>query len=96
MRLTSVQIKTIVTTIRAQVGAEARVVVFGSRLDDARRGGDLDLLIESTPAPGLLQRAKIKLALEGALRMPVDVLAKPGGAPPTPFQAIALATGVSL
>lgn len=96
MRLNQEQIDLILTTIRSQAGTDARVVLFGSRMDDTRRGGDLDLLVESTPAMGLLQRARLKLALEAALHIPVDILAKPAGAAASPFQAIALATGIAL
>lgn len=65
-------------------------------MDDRRRGGDLDLLVESSPALTLLQRAKIKQQLESLLQLPVDILAKETNASPRPFQAIALATGIAL
>lgn len=96
MRLTPEQIRTILTTVGEQAGHGVRVVLFGSRIDDARRGGDIDLLIESPTPPGLLQRARIKLALEAALQMPVDIVAKKKDSAPTPFQAIALTTGITL
>ncbi|MBS3934745.1 MAG: nucleotidyltransferase domain-containing protein [Sulfuritalea sp.] len=96
MRLTPEQIRIILNTVHAQAGPAARVVVFGSRLDDRRRGGDLDLLIESSPALDLIQRARIKRTLESQLRLPVDILAKRRDAAARPFQAIALATGIPL
>lgn len=46
MRLSSEQIAAIRDVVREEVGPEARVRVFGSRLDDQRRGGDLDLFVE--------------------------------------------------
>lgn len=96
MRLTSEQNRLILETVRAQAGPKARVVLFGSRVNDQRRGGDLDLLVESSPALPLLQRAKIKQQLEALLQLPVDILAKEASASPRPFQAIALATGIAL
>lgn len=96
MRLSPEQIDIILNTVHAQAGADARVVLFGSRTDEKKQGGDIDLLIESSPALGLMQRARIKHLLETALGIPVDIVAKSTGAPPRPFQAIALATGISL
>lgn len=96
MRLTPEQIRIILNTVQAQAGSAARVVVFGSRIDDQRRGGDLDLLVESSPAIDLTQRARIKQTLESQLQMPVDILAKQKDAAARPFQAIALATGIQL
>ena len=83
MRLSTSHQQIILDTVRKIAGAEASVVLFGSRTDDARRGGDIDLLIESPTPPALLQ-------------LPVDVIAKNSHAKPSPFQAIALHTGVRL
>ena len=47
MRLTPAQIDTIQSTVHAVLGDGAVVSLFGSRLDDSRRGGDVDLLIEA-------------------------------------------------
>lgn len=38
MRLTSHQISTVLTVSRRIAGTEAKVRLFGSRLDDSRRG----------------------------------------------------------
>ncbi len=91
MRLSQSQLATITQTTTAVVGPLARVSVFGSRLDDSRVGGDVDLLIESKPAIGLLARAKIKWLLEQELNLPVDVVAADFDDVQTPFVAIARA-----
>ena len=59
MRITPEQTETIVKTLRSIAGPDVKVWLFGSRLDDTRRGGDLDLLIESVPAAGLVQRISL-------------------------------------
>jgi len=46
MRLSSQHVKAIREVVRRECGASARVRLFGSRLDDARRGGDVDVLVE--------------------------------------------------
>jgi len=46
MRLTNKEIDTIKNSVLA-LDASAHVYLFGSRVDDAKRGGDIDLLIES-------------------------------------------------
>jgi predicted nucleotidyltransferase len=46
MRLTNKEIDTIKSSVLA-LDASAHVYLFGSRVDDTKRGGDIDLLIES-------------------------------------------------
>ena len=45
MRLTPTQIDTIKQTVTGTFGEDAGVWLFGSRVDDNKRGGDIDLLI---------------------------------------------------
>ena len=45
MRLTSEQITAIRCTTAEIYGEQANVWLFGSRVDDSKRGGDIDLLI---------------------------------------------------
>lgn len=47
MRLTENDIKSIKKAIVRHFGKDAVVVLFGSRVDDKKRGGDIDLLVES-------------------------------------------------
>lgn len=96
MRLTRTQIETILRAVGRMAGSGVRVMLFGSRLDDAARGGDLDLLIEAERRPTLIQQSGIKSELEAALAMPVDIVTISSGAAPTPFQGIALARAVEL
>ncbi|MDP2787650.1 MAG: nucleotidyltransferase domain-containing protein [Pseudomonadota bacterium] len=47
MRLTPAQQAAIRSTVTETFGDAARVWLFGSRVDDDKRGGDIDLLIET-------------------------------------------------
>lgn len=96
MRLPANSISTIRDAVLAEAGAEAEVYLFGSRLDDAARGGDVDLYIESAAALPPLRRAALKLRLEALLGLPVDLVVAAKGAEPTPFQRIARKKGVRL
>jgi len=46
MRLNPSDIKIIKSTVRESI-KDARIYLFGSRVDDTKRGGDIDLLIVS-------------------------------------------------
>ncbi len=46
MRLTDFQIDSILETSSAVFGASSKVWLFGSRTDDNKRGGDIDLFVE--------------------------------------------------
>lgn len=46
MRLSADQVRSIVEATHAFAGADAQVRLFGSRLRDEAKGGDIDLLVE--------------------------------------------------
>lgn len=77
MRLTSDQIQTIRQLTYEIAGVKSSVRVFGSRLDDSARGGDLDLmleLMEPVENPALMaaqMSARVSRAMHGRK---VDVL----------------------
>ena len=47
MRLTETQKRAITETVHQELGEDVTIRLFGSRLDDSAKGGDVDLLIES-------------------------------------------------
>ncbi len=61
MRLSENEISAIKETV-AGLDAAAKVILFGSRADDAKRGGDIDLLILSEKL-GFKEKRKIRLEL---------------------------------
>lgn len=96
MRLNTQQITTIVNAAKVVAGNDVRIWLYGSRLDDSRRGGDIDLLVESSQSLGLIQRAKLKNSLEETLQLPVDILAYSPEQAESPFVRLARAQAVRL
>ena len=91
MPLTEEQQRQIQRIVQAQLGNTAVVSVFGSRIDDARRGGDLDLLIESDVPVPLMRRAALKIEQEATLALPVDLVITERDKALSSFQALAKA-----
>ena len=96
MRLTKEQIDKIVFRVQYEAGEQASVYVYGSRLDEQARGGDLDLLVKTDYDLHPMQKAGIKIHLEAELGMPVDILTVKRQATLTPFQRIALSKAITL
>lgn len=96
MRLTPAQINAITQTVSRFTGGTAEIFLFGSRLDDRARGGDVDLLIETATPLALIERARIKMELETLVNLPVDIVSQVRDSAPTPFQRIARASAVRL
>jgi predicted nucleotidyltransferase len=94
MRLTPAQVETIKSTTSAVLGEGARVTLFGSRLDDRQKGGDVDLYIE-VPEPRLMQKIRCKVQLQDRLDIPVDLIVKPLG-DTSPISLIAKKEGIVL
>ena len=89
MRLSPAQTRVILHCVREQLGADASVMLSGSRLDDDARGGDVDLLMESAAPATLRQRVLVTMALEKALALPVDIVAVQRGTPGSALTRIA-------
>ena len=65
MRLTSTQRHLVVSAARRAFGADVQVRLFGSRLDDRRRGGDIDLYITTAlDDADALVKAKLEFLAE--------------------------------
>src|ERR1035437_9449344 len=96
MRLTKQQIHTITQTVSRLAGTGTSVYLFGSRLNDQAKGGDIDLFIESDTPLSVIHRAQIKMELETQLGLPIDIVSKIRGAVATPFQIIAQSRAAQL
>ena len=61
MRLTAKQAEVISSAVREIYGEDSRLWLFGSRVDDTRRGGDIDLLVRPDSGGGYALIDKIRL-----------------------------------
>ena len=55
MRLTQKEIEAI-KQVFLEVFEDGKIYLFGSRLDDGKRGGDIDLFIKTTPQDKILNK----------------------------------------
>lgn len=99
MRLTLEQIDSIKQTAQQVLGEDARVTLFGSRADDTRRGGDIDLLFETSQR--VAHRSQTLNALYVALirrlgDRKLDILLKDAATPDAAVLRVARETGVQL
>ncbi len=99
MRLSPDQITNIRALTSQLAGASARVWLFGSRVHDDARGGDVDLLLELDTA--VLEPAQLSARLAARVSKTmfgrkVDVLIKAPNLMHLPIHEIALAEGVLL
>ncbi|MGC3874665.1 nucleotidyltransferase domain-containing protein [Halomonas sp. GXIMD04776] len=99
LRLTDDQIRTIKQTTSEIFGPGVQVRLFGSRLDNSAKGGDIDLLVESEHlideklAKALTLTARLQLRLGD---QPFDVLVVDPGVRLNAVHQQALRTGQSL
>jgi predicted nucleotidyltransferase len=94
MRMSSEQVELSVKVIRKYF-ADAAVWLFGSRVDDARKGGDFDFYIETSQADIALLMARARGDLIDSLGMKVD-LAVNNHTGDKPIFRIAKSSGVRL
>lgn len=99
MRLTRFQRRVIEEEVARIMGEGARVLLFGSRTDDSRRGGDIDLYLET---PERREQAwRQVLRLEAALQerlgeQKIDIVLHQPGDPLRPIHLQARKQGIPL
>jgi len=99
MRLSHEQAEQIRQLTRQVAGEQALVRLFGSRLDDAARGGDVDLLLELPQAvenPALLAAQLSALVSRALHGRKVDVLLSAPNLLRLPIHEVAFKEGVLL
>lgn len=96
MRLTPEQVATIKQAAVEVFGDGVSVKLFGSRLDDAMRGGDIDLLVESPDVIESKMDKMLTLTARLQLRLgdqPIDILVIDPATPLNPVHRHAIHTG---
>lgn len=99
MRLTQEDAGIIRRQVGRVFGSDARVWLFGSRADDSRRGGDIDLYVEY--APRVEDEFRRVLELDDTLQMQlgeqrIDIVVWAPGKARQPIHEVARASGVPL
>lgn len=99
MRLNDKTREIIKSEVSNQLGSDVIIRLFGSRVDDTQRGGDIDLLIESRQPLERRIQAECKLAARLFIRLggrKVDVLIKDPTVQPQPIHEQAITHGIVL
>lgn len=98
VRLTAEEVAAIKAAVRLTFGPEAVVRLYGGRVQDQRRGGDIDLHVEA-PAKVDVWRAKDEFLERLFARIDeqrVDLIVTMRGEDPTPIERIAYRDGLVL
>ena len=69
MRLREYEISVIKNAVIKCFGSMAKVSLFGSRIDDSKKGGDIDLLVETDTISSDMYMNKIRLLTEIQLKL---------------------------
>jgi predicted nucleotidyltransferase len=99
MRLSPEAIAIIIETVKARLGDEAQVRLFGSRLDDSAKGGDIDLhvSVNKPVSDWVWEAAQLAARLECLLDgRKVDVRLIDASQQALPIDRIAMQEGVLL
>jgi len=67
MRISQNEMQAAVRVVRKHLGAASAVWLFGSRVDDAQKGGDIDLYVETDATNVALPVARVRYEQMGPL-----------------------------
>jgi uncharacterized protein len=95
VRLTAFEVSAIKQSAREVFGSDVEVFLFGSRVDDAKKGGDIDLYIKAQAGSDFTHKIKFLVLLEQKIgEQKIDVVLAANKNRPIELQAIS--TGVLL
>lgn len=95
MRLNSKEI-TSIRHILGELDPAGQIYLFGSRVDDSRKGGDIDIFLNASRIIELKTQLTIQYRLTTACNTHVDLLVKNPNQSMQPIHEIALETGIKL
>ncbi|PIP03773.1 MAG: hypothetical protein COZ23_10590 [Hydrogenophilales bacterium CG_4_10_14_3_um_filter_58_23] len=99
MRLTIQEVDVIKATARRIFGSGVRIWLFGSRVDDSKRGGDIDLYLETDEILESAGQAASRFGAELQMQLgeqKIDVLVVDPATQRQKIHEIALSTGICL
>ena len=89
MRLTEFQRQTIKAAVFNVIDTDSRIWLFGSRADDSRRGGDIDIYFEASRPIDLKTTLALEYRLTSLCNAKVDLLIRRPGEVEKPIHVIA-------
>ena len=78
----------------AAITQAAQVWLFGSRIDDSARGGDIDLYVQTNQV--LSNRVSAACQISAQIQQKIDVVLKDANTPAAPIHQVAQEQGVRL
>ncbi len=97
MRLSDFERNTIKNLAKQFYGQQAKVILFGSRVDDTKKGGDIDVFIETPLESSIKDKLNFLVQLENKIgEQKVDLVVKSKNSPAKDIFNIAKATGIKL
>jgi uncharacterized protein len=99
MRLTPTEKKAIYNSAVEVFGKNSKVFLFGSRVDDTKKGGDIDLYIETVLSSEEALEKKIDFLVDLKIKIgdrKIDVVVRGSDSSPKPVYDIAQAEGLEI
>ena len=94
MRITDPERQAILRTAKEIYGDNARVTLFGSRVDDRLKGGDIDLYVETEGPATLKDKLKFLVELENKIgEQKIDLVVRTPDSPQKEIYDVAKKTG---
>lgn len=99
MRISQEVLNVIKKVVKDNFGDDAEIFIFGSRVDDNKKGGDIDIYVETVLRQDEIIRAKIKSLVEFDKLLgerKIDIIAKSKNSKDNIIHKIAKSSGIKI